>query len=149
MKSRHINILDFLEQLQLEYFQADFRRSIHHSPKNKAFWKRVMEWKKEKILDVSSKSDLENIFNNEREADEYRKRVFPYAKSIAIKFELSDEEVKLYYAVGSPVKVEVDEGKFLSGKIEQVFFENNLALIRIKGRSEPSKHLFSKFFRVF
>lgn len=149
MKSRHINILEFLEQLQLEYYQADFRRSIHHSPKNKAYWKRVMEGKREKILNVSSRSDLDNIFNNEAEAAEFRARIFPSAKHIAIKFELTPEEIKLYYAPGSPVKVEVEAGKFVSGKIEEVYFDNTLALIRIKGRYEPSKHLFSKFFRVF
>jgi hypothetical protein len=149
MKSRHLNILDFLDKLQVEYYQADFRRSIHHSPKNKAYWKRVMEGKREKILDISKRSELANIFNDSTEADEYRSRVFPSTKSIGIKFELTTEEAELYYAPGSPVKVEVEAGKFITGKIEQVYFDNALASVRLRGRSEATKHLFSKFFRVF
>jgi len=149
MKSRHLNILDFLDRLQIEYYQADFRRSIHHSPKNKAYWKRVMDGKREKIIDISRRSDLSNIFDDSNEAADYRSRVFPSAKSIAFKFELSEEEVKLYYAPGSPVKVEVEPGKFLTGKIVEVYFDNALASVRLRGRSEASKHLFSKFFRVF
>lgn len=149
MKSRHINILEYLDRLQIEYYQADFKRALHHSPKNKAFWRKVMAWKKEKILDVCSKSGIDNIFNNEDEAAEYRLKVFPDAKSIAIKFELKPDELKLYYSVGAPVKVEVEEGKFSTGKIEEVLFDSNLAVIRLRGRKEVSKHLFSKFFRVF
>lgn len=149
MKSRHLNILDYLDRLQIEYYQADFRRSIHHSPKNKSYWKRVMDGKKEKIIDISKRSDLSNIFSDPTETAEYRSRVFPSTKSIAFKFELSEEEFKLYYAPGSPVKVEVESGRFLTGKIEEVFFENSLASIRLRGKPTASKHLLSKFFRVF
>lgn len=149
MKSRHINILEYLDILQIEYYQAEFRRSIHHSPKNKAFWKKVMDGKREKIIDISKRSELDNIFGSDLEATEYRNRVFPSTKSIGFKFELSEDEIKLYYTINSPVKVEVEPGKFITGKIVEVYFDNSLASIRVRGRSEPTKHLFSKFFRVF
>lgn len=149
MKSRHLNILDFLDRLQIEYLQAEFRRSIHHSPKQKAYWKRVMDAKRVKIEDISSRSALDNIFNSPMVLQEYREQVFPNPKSSAFKFELKVAEQRLYYSVGAPVKVEVEHGEWKTGKIEEVDFDNGLASVRIRGSKMPSKHLFSKIIRVF
>jgi len=149
MKSRHLNILDFLDRLQIEYLQADFRRAIHHSPKQKAYWKRVMDAKRAKIEDISSRSALDTIFNSAMVLQEYREQVFPNPKSSAFKFELKVEEQRLYYSVDAPVKVEVAQGEWKTGKIEEVDFDNSLASVRVRGSKTSSKHLFSKIIRVF
>ena len=149
MKSRHLNVIEFLEQLQIEYLQAEFKRAIHHSVKQKKFYKRVMDGKRTKIEDLSTKSNLQNIFNSFETLQEFRKLVYPNPNAIGISFKLTPEEFELYFSVGSPVKVEVEKGRFLTGKIEEVFFDKSLASVRLRGSKQPSKHLFSKIIRVF
>lgn len=149
MKTRNISILEYFHQLQIEYLKADFMRAIHHSPKQKKFWKRVMSHKRTKIESVSIRVGMPSIFDEDLAMKEYRALVFPDAKHIGLKFELEPEELELYYSVGENFKVQVAEDKFALGQLVSVDLAKNLASMRIRGKSQPSTHTLSKIFRVF
>lgn len=149
MKTRNLSLADFLNQLEIEYLQADFRRAIHHSPKNKRHWKKVMEYKKEKIIDISRKCELDSIFDSLDKKREICELLFPNQKRIKFGFELSIEEMELYYSLQSSVKVEVEENTFRNGKIVEVDLNKKMASIVLKGSNQPTNHLFSKIIRVF
>lgn len=149
MKTRNISILEYFHRLQIEYLEADFKRAIHHSPKQKGFWKRVMAHKRAKIESVSIRVGMPSIFDEDLALKEYRGFVYPDAKHIGLKFELTSEELELYYSVGENFKVQIAEDKIVLGQLVSVDLAKNLASIRIRGKSQPSNHKLSKIFRVF
>lgn len=148
MKSRNLSPSEFLEVLQVEYLQAEFRRSIHHSPKQKKYWGKVMVGKKLKILDICSKGQLQNIFNESFLLQEFRDLVYPNLKSNYFKFPLSAEEVDLYYSEGAEVRVEVSLDVWRPGKMMSVNLEKSTALVLVKGSKTPKNYMFSKIIRV-
>lgn len=65
MKDRNISKFEFLNQLQKEYISAEIRSKVYPRRKDKAFWKRVMEGKRETIEKISKDNHLPNIFNDQ------------------------------------------------------------------------------------
>ena len=64
-KDRHISILEYFNRLQLEYLLYELRTKIYPSSDDKAKFKKVLQFKKDKINDISKKNMLISIFDDE------------------------------------------------------------------------------------
>jgi len=63
--SRNLPIAEYLRQLQLEYLMYQLRIKIYANSEEKKKFKEILEFKKEKILDICNNNNLFNIFDNE------------------------------------------------------------------------------------
>ena len=63
-RSRNLKLREFLIQLQLEWMSAHIRECVYEKVKDKQYWNKVKHFKQEKILDVSRKIGIDNIFNS-------------------------------------------------------------------------------------
>ena len=111
MKDRDIPIYDFLEILQKEYFYYEYRTKIYPIKEDRENFKKVMEFKKAKILDISNKNGLNNIFNNEEKLIKIRESFFD---ENGIPVRLAKRDWYFYYKIGSA----------FSYKGEQVFLKS-------------------------
>lgn len=80
-KSRHLPIYEFFKILQLEAIIADLRSKIYPRTKDKDFWKKVYENKKNTVLDIASRNKVNNlplpsIFTDDEIMDEYKQEIF-------------------------------------------------------------------------
>jgi len=131
-KDRHISILKFFEVLQREYYIAEIRKKIYPSPKDKKYYKKVMDFKKQKIEDIALKNNLDSIFNNDEEKRNYILQIYPV---IGLpKFELTNDDIINYYNEGAEVRVNIEEKK-LTGHIVRATLEKNLVFVKLKGES--------------
>jgi hypothetical protein len=126
-KSRHLSILDFFENLQVEYIVADLRHKIYPKLKDKAYWNRVKDGKKATIEKLAEKNSLPSIFTDEAMLRTFEKKVyrdvsyplFTY-RDENHKLEQEFYDLKYYYNKGSDVRVDVD-GDVLIGKISEEY----------------------------
>lgn len=63
-KDRDQSLVDFYQSLQKEFVVAELRSKIYFKSKDKKYYKRVMEGKKETITQISERNHLPNIFSN-------------------------------------------------------------------------------------
>lgn len=96
-KTRHLSVADYFLIIQKEYLIAEFRRKIYFS-KDRAYYQRVMDGKKKKILDISERNHLSDIFNSPDKLKEVRRELFD--ENGRPLFILTDIDVERYYAVG-------------------------------------------------
>jgi uncharacterized radical SAM superfamily protein len=111
MKGRDLSIPEFLDILQKEYFLAILRRKIYPSIKRKEYYKRLIGYKEEKILDISTKYSLPCIFNDEELLKKYKEEVFStIPPDFIYKDDQEKEDLELsdeinYYLKGSSIKI--------------------------------------------
>lgn len=98
-KTRNLSTAEYFLVVQKEYLIAEFRKKIYYNPKDKAYYQRVMDFKAEKIRDISKRNRLDSIFNNSSKLEELRNELFD--KLGKPKFELTPLDVENYYATGN------------------------------------------------
>lgn len=98
-KNRELSAAEYFIQIQKEYLIAQFRSKIYFNPKNKRYWKRVMNYKVEKIKSIASRNKLNSILNSEEKLKEFHNRLFD--KNGKPKFQLTPEDWKNYYTAGN------------------------------------------------
>jgi len=76
MKNRNLSIPEFLENLQKEYFLAVLRSKIYPSIKKKNYYKKLIGYKEEKILNISKKYHLPCIFDEKGIFNKYKIMIF-------------------------------------------------------------------------
>lgn len=77
MENRDIPIIEFIEVLEREYISAYIRKKIFPRKKDKSYWSKVMNGKKDKIENLCSKNSLSSIFNNSQREIEIWRRIVP------------------------------------------------------------------------
>ena len=97
--NRELSAAEYFIQVQKEYLIAEFRSKIYFSPKNKRYWKRVMEFKAEKIKSIATRTKLHSILNNEGKMIEFQNRLFEHSGKP--KFEMTADDIKNYYTAGN------------------------------------------------
>jgi hypothetical protein len=134
-KTRDLSIFEFYEQLQLEYIVLELRKKIYPSLTDKEYYTRVMDQKREKIIDIASKNYLPSIFTDKKIKQHKYNEVynafglpnfFYKDEDHKLKYALLDK--KYYYLPGSEVRITID-GEVKVGKIEEVDFIENKAII--------------------
>lgn len=136
IKTRHLSIYQFFDTLQSEYLILELRSKIYPAISDKEYYKRVMEQKKEKILDIASKNYLPSIFDdpeikNHKRAEIYKPFGMPnfIYKDEEHKKRFASLDKKYYYLPESEVRITVD-GELKVGIIESVDFHLNKAVIK-------------------
>lgn len=144
-KTRNLSIFQYLDILQVEFIVAEFRKKIYHSVKSKSYYQEVMNFKKEKIEDISMKNGLPTIFNDKKVREEKYKSIYgnsfgfpniPYREDVDPKAEeLRSSDRYYYYSQGSEVKVKYIE-EVVIGTIEEVDFITEKIKIKLLDKEE-------------
>lgn len=95
-KTRNLSVAEYFLQLQKEYLTAEFRRKIYFNPKDKAYYQKVMGFKKEKIESIAKRNRLKSIFNDNVTLSEIQRELFTLDGKP--KFEMTDIDRENYYA---------------------------------------------------
>ena len=95
MKTRNLSVAEYFDVIQKEYYIAEFRKKIYYNPKDKRYYGRVMDHKKQKIEDIASR----NHFNDEEKAVAMRNSLFDELGRP--KFEMSETDLNNYYSKGN------------------------------------------------
>ena len=98
-KNRELSAAEYFIQIQKEHLIDIFRSKIYFSPKNKRYWKKVAEYKAEKIKSIATRNKLNSILNSEQKMREFNERLFD--RSGKPRFELTPEDLKNYYTAGN------------------------------------------------
>lgn len=140
-KDRHLSKSDFLHKLQIEFYINEVRSKFYTHYKDREYYNKVMEFKKEKIIGLSEKlNGVVNIFNDIETANYYKKLVYPI-KGLP-QFPLSEEELEKYYSIDSEVIVSLEDGKKVTGKLIFPLIDKNVANVKIRGeKTEQLIHL--------
>lgn len=99
MKTRNLSVAEYFAEIQREYLIAEFRKKIYYSPKDKKYYQRVMDYKREKIEDISKRNHLDNIFNSTEKMSEVRDELFDMLGRP--RFDMNATDIQNYYSVGN------------------------------------------------
>lgn len=97
--NRELSAAEYFIQIQKEYLIAQFRSKIYFSPKNRRYWKKVMDFKAEKIKSIATRNKLNSILNNDVKMVEFQNRLFDHHGKP--KFEMNHEDDINYYTAGN------------------------------------------------
>jgi len=137
LKSRDLTIHEYWEQLQLEYIVAELRRKIYPIVKDKNYYKRVLEQKKEKIDDISIRNHLDSIFEDNEYKQSMYSRIYNEQglpnfiyRDEKMRAQLEESDIINYYYEGSEVRVKIND-KIEIGNIESVNLMAELVEVRV------------------
>nr|DAO60397.1 MAG TPA: hypothetical protein [Caudoviricetes sp.] len=99
MSNRNLSVAEYFIQIQREYLIDIFRSKIYINSKDKAYWKKVVEFKKEKIETISLRNSLKSILNDKCKYRKFYDELFD--KNNKPKFELTETDLENYYFIGS------------------------------------------------
>lgn len=139
-KSRDQSLYSYLECLQLEYITCELRKKVYFKKKDKSFYQRTMDRKREKIKDISERNLLQTIFSDdsvrvELYAKIYKDHGFPdfaYNNELDI-IEFAQKDKDYYYSEGAEVRVLMEDQRIEIGIITDRYFEKNLIHIKLRG----------------
>lgn len=95
---RNISILEYFNQLQIEYKLYELRTKIFPYKADKEKYKQVLEFKREKIEDISHKNNLSTIFDSEVKDEEITNEFYD---DFGIPKGMSKRDKYFYYYIGS------------------------------------------------
>lgn len=96
-KTRDLSVAEYFITVQKEYLIANFRRKIYFSLKDKNYYKKVMNYKIEKINNIANRNQLESVLTNEEEYNKMNTSLFDDKGKP--KFEMTELDWRNYYAV--------------------------------------------------
>lgn len=128
---RSLSVAEYFHVIQREYLMAEFRRKIYFSPKDKRYFSRVMEFKREKICDIANRNKLTSIFTSPEKMRDVRAELFdPLNRPM---FVMSPKDWMNYYSVNSDFsyrgevwKLDAVKGDFITlyNERSQVYADN-------------------------
>lgn len=96
---KNLSAAEYFHVVQQEYLMAEFRRKIYFSPKDKRYYERLMQYKREKIEDIGMRYRLLSIFNSVDKVNAIRAELFDSLGRPM--FHMSEQDWKNYYSVNS------------------------------------------------
>lgn len=99
IKTRNLSVAEYFVVVQQEYLMAEFRRKIYVRRSDKAYYKRVMDGKREKIEQIAQRNHLDSIFTSEERLAEMKAELFDEMGKP--KFDLTPMDVYSYYTTGN------------------------------------------------
>ncbi len=128
---RSLSVAEYFHVIQREYLMAEFRRKIYFSPKDKRYFSRVMEFKREKIHDIANRNKLTSIFTSPEKMRDVKAELFdPLNRPM---FAMSPKDWVNYYSVNSDFsyrgevwKLDAVKGDFITlyNERSQVYADN-------------------------
>lgn len=97
-KDRDISILDYFNVLQQEYLYFELKVKIYPSSKDKEYFKKIMDFKKDKVIDIAEKNLLSTIFDSDENMEEHRAIFF---NEFGNPNRLGKRDWYFYYKLGS------------------------------------------------
>lgn len=141
-KSRDLSIIEYFERLQLEYIVAELRRKIYPKKRDKEYYERVMEGKKDKIEDISVRNQLDSIFTDKEILSRYYSQVyreglpdFTYRSEKERKM-LEEKDIENYYCIGESFKVKISENEYKIGELRSVDRKSKIAKVKLRYQEE-------------
>lgn len=137
-KSRDLSIIEYLERLQLEYVVAELRRKIYPKKRDKEYYERVMEGKREKIEDICTRNSLDSIFSDKDILSHYYKRVYGTGRpdftyrNEKERLRLEEKDIENYYFIGESFKVKISENDYKIGELKSIDLENEVARLKLR-----------------
>lgn len=129
--ARSLSVTEYFHVIQREYLMVEFRRKIYFSPKDKRYFSRVMEFKREKICDIANRNKLTSIFTSPEKMRDVRAELFdPLNRPM---FAMSPKDWMNYYSVNSDFsyrgevwKLDAVKGDFVTlyNERSQVYADN-------------------------
>lgn len=145
-KTRNLSYYKYFEQLQLEYIIAEFRKKVYPSTKDKQYYERVMQGKKNIVEDISIRNSLKSIFNDREAKIEKYGQIFNkigYPNLIyrdeKEKELFAPKDKTFYYMTGSEFKINIG-GEEKIGVLIFASFKTNTATVQIEGN--PDEDIF-------
>lgn len=137
-KTRHLTMTAYFEQLQLEYIVAELRKKIYPKIKDKNYYQRVAEQKRNNIEDIASRNKIPSIFNDNNTKDLFYNKVYnewgPPAflyKDDAHKMEYENWDLINYYLKDNDVKFRLEgQDQIFLGKIINFDLKNKEITIK-------------------
>tara|TARA_R110001599_G_scaffold45123_8_gene133725 strand:- start:2866 stop:3333 length:468 start_codon:yes stop_codon:yes gene_type:complete len=76
MGSRKLSLQELLKNLQYEYICCEIRSKTYVHAKHRAYWEKVGEYKKEKIINISEKQNIASIFTDISIENAFKKMIY-------------------------------------------------------------------------
>ena len=137
-KSRDLSIIEYFERLQIEYVVAELRRKIYPKKRDKEYYERVMDGKREKIEDISSRNGLDSIFTDKEVLAHYYGKVYSEGlpnftyRSKKERDLLEESDLQNYYFLGESFKVKVSENDYKIGELKDFDLKSGVAKIKLR-----------------
>ena len=145
-KSRNLSPLDYLDRLQIEWFQNFLRNKIYIDPSERSHYKRVMANKEAKIRDIAGKNEVPSIFTD---TDVYRNIQKKVLGECGCPETLTPLEVDYYYQPGQDVKVVADDAPVKTGRIVSFVAESHIVSVKLRGEETVRPYPAKAVTRVF
>lgn len=129
--SHSLSVAEYFHVIQREYLMAEFRRKIYFSPKDKRYFSRVMEFKREKIEDIANRNRLTSIFSSPDKMRDVRAELFDALNRPL--FALNAKDLANYYSVNSDFSYQGEVWKLDAVKGDCVTLYNEHAQVYADG----------------
>jgi hypothetical protein len=151
MKKQNLSTLQYLDKLNIEWWVNNFRKKIYPKIKDKEYYKRVCELKKNRIIEISQRNNIDCIFDNEEKMRLLNNK-FKVDGGIPLFEGLNNLDLVNYYYPNSDCRVFLgnSEGKpiFFIGKIKSFLKDLNSVEVLLEGDSDPKTFLINKVARI-
>lgn len=154
-KSRHQSLYEYLECLQLEYITCELRKKVYFKRKDKSYYSKTMDRKKIKIEDIAERNHLPTIFNDDKIKEGmyslvYKEHGYPefIYNSEEDKVEFLEKDKENYYLKGSEVRVLMEDGYVEVGTIEDSFFDEEIAHVKLRNHPETKPYPMDRVTRI-
>lgn len=152
MKTKeNLSTLQYLEKLNTEWWINNFRRKIYPKIKDKEYYKRVCDLKKNRIIEISERNSITNMFEDTVKMEAINAR-FKVEGGIPLFEGLTNLDLINYYLPGNDCRVHLGNagGKpiIFFGKIKNFYKESNSVQVLIEGDLTSKTFLINKVSRI-
>ena len=132
-KSRDLSTLEYLRQLNQEWWICNLRRKIYPRREDKAYYNRVANLKRDRIKEICERNEIESIFDNKTQMRELNK-FFMRAGGMPIFDEMTELDVTNYYLPDNDCRVffgmeETNKPKIQLGKIKELDYNAGIVVV--------------------
>lgn len=143
VKGRRLTFLEFFEVLQIEYIVAELRSKIYPNPKDQKYYKeREMEGKKAIIIEISSRNNFKDIFNDNLTKIKYYSQIYnDWGLPNFIYRNQKDRDIRRksdiynFFKKNCEVSVKLDDGSICKGTISYVNLEKALVSVKTEEKT--------------
>lgn len=138
-KNRALTFSEYFEALQLEYIVAELRAMIYQNEKDKKYYReREMKGKKAIIIEISSRNNFPDIFNDQLTKVKYYSQVYnDWGLPNFIYRSLEDREIRRktdiynFFKVGTEVSVKLNDGTISRGIVSYVNIDKSIVGVKV------------------
>lgn len=146
-KSRNLSPIEYLHHLSKEWWINDFRSKIYPKIKDKEYYKKVRELKKQRIIEISNRNDIPCIFDNKQMMNELVNS-FIVRGGFPIFDGLKNDDLINYYLPNNDCRIYMGGKVVLLGKIKGFDIKTNQVLVQLQGENDIKSFILTKVSRI-